>query len=380
MYIEKIETFVLEEKLSKRFYFSQWAYESRKICVVKITSSSGEIGWGEGYGPAEIVASGIKYLAPIVLNNSPLENELIWSKMYRVSLDFARRGVLMASVSAIDIAVWDLKGKILGCPVSVLLGGVQRKEIMPYATGFYFSNLETPFDGFEEEAKKYVANGFKAMKMKVGLGIDTDYKIVSRIRDIVGSDIQLMVDSNHAYNYREALALAHRLEPLQISWFEEPLSPEYYGQSYDLRQQTTIPIASGECEYLRFGFNQLLQNNSVDIVQPDICACGGLTEAKRIASLASTHGVSIIPHTWGSGIALHVATHFIANLECIPGRLIAPDFLMEYDQTENAIRDQLTSGIEMINGYINVPNGPGLGFEINTTALKKMTLVNEQFT
>ena len=175
-------------------------------------------------------------------------------------------------------------------------------------------------------------------------------------------------------------SLAHRLEPLQISWFEEPLSPEFYGQSYDLRQQTTISIASGECEYLRFGFNQLLQNKSVDIVQPDICACGGLTEAKRIASLATTHGVSIIPHTWGSGIALHVATHFIANLECIPGRLIAPDFLIEYDQTENAIRDQLTSEIEMKNGYINVPNRPGLGFEMNTTALKKMTLVHEQFT
>ena len=89
------------------------------------------------------------------------------------------------------------------------------------------------------------------------------------------------------------------------------------------------------------------KNKSVDIVQPDICACGGLTEAKRISTLASTHGVSIIPHTWGSGIALHVATHFIANLECIPGRFITPDFLMEYDQTENAIRDQLTSGIKM---------------------------------
>ena len=379
MYIDKIETFVLEEKLSKRFYFSQWAYESRKICVVKVTSSTGQIGWGEGYGPAEIVASGIKYLAPVVLKNSPLENELIWSKMYRASLDFARRGVLMASVSAIDIAIWDLKGKILGCPVSVLLGGVHRNKIRPYATGFYFSNLETPFDGFEAEAKKYLDMGFKAMKMKVGLGINTDYEIVSRIRDIVGPDIQLMVDSNHAYNYREALALARRLEPLHISWFEEPLSPEFYSQSSNLRQQTTIPIASGECEYLRFGFNQLLQNKSVDIVQPDICACGGLTEAKRISSLTSTHGVSIIPHTWGSGIALHVATHFIANLECIPGRLITPDFLMEYDQTENAIRDQLTSGIKMEKGYIKVPNGPGLGFEINTTALKKMTTVQEKF-
>ena len=152
--------------------------------------------------------------------------------------------------------------------------------------------------------------GFKAMKMKVGLGINTDYDIVSRIRDIVGPDIQLMVDSNHAYNYREALALARRLEPLHISWFEEPLSPEFYSQSYDLRQQTTIPIASGECEYLRFGFNQLLQNKSVDIVQPDICACGGLTEAKRISvwhqhmgsQLSRIHGVR--------GIALRICISF----------------------------------------------------------------------
>ena len=170
--------------------------------VVKVTSSTGQIGWGEGYGPAEIVASGIKYLAPVVLKNSPLENELIWSKMYRASLDFARQGVLMASVSAIDIAIWDLKGKILGCPVSVLLGGYIEKNYA-LCNWILFSNLESPFDGFEAEAEKYLDMGFKAMKMKVGLGINTDYEIVSRIRDIVGPDIQLMVDSNHAYNYRE---------------------------------------------------------------------------------------------------------------------------------------------------------------------------------
>lgn len=379
MEISKIETFILEEKLSKRFYFSQWAYDSRKICVVKLTSSSGHVGWGEGYGPAEIIAKGIKCLTPHVLNNSPLENELIWSKMYKASLDFARRGVMMASVSAIDVAVWDLKGKILGSPVSVLLGGLQRDKIRPYATGFYFSDLKQPFDGFEEEANKYLSQGFKSMKMKVGLGVDVDYEIVAKIREIIGPKIQLMVDSNHAYNYSEALKLSRKLEPLDISWFEEPLSPEFYEQSYELRQHTSIPIASGECEYLRFGFKQLLQNKSVDIIQPDLCACGGLTEAKRIASLASSYGVSLIPHTWGSGIAMHAAAHFIANLECVPGRLVTPDFLMEYDQTENGIRDQLTTPLEMSNGYIAVPQGDGLGFELNLDALDRMTILKETF-
>ena len=375
MVIEKIETFILKDKLSKSFFFSQWEYSERCICVVKVTASNGEYGWGEGYGPATVLEAGIKLIEPIVIGENPLENEVIWNKMYRKTLDFARRGVLMASLSAIDIAIWDLKGKILGLPISTLLGGAHRTKIKPYATGLYFTNHNDFSEGFVEEAQKYVAQGFKAIKMKVGLGIKEDVKNVKLIRETIGDDIELMVDSNHAYTLREAIELSRKIEKYDIKWFEEPISPEFYDQYNELRQRTTIPIAGGECEYLRFGFNQLIKNKSVDILQPDICASGGLTEAKRIGALASANGIDLIPHTWGTSIGLHVALHFIANIESVPGRMYQPDFLIEYDQTENALRDKLSyPSIEMKDGMIEVPTRPGLGIDINEDVLKKYAI------
>jgi D-galactarolactone cycloisomerase len=377
MVIKKIETYVLRDKLSESFFFSQWEYSERSICIIKVTDSNGQIGWGEGYGPASVLEAGIKFLEPVVLGQNPLENEVIWSSMYRKTLDFARRGILVASMSAIDIALWDLKGKILSLPVSTLLGGAHRKKIRPYATGLYFTSHNNPSKDFEKEISLYKSQGFKAIKMKVGLGINEDYENIKRIRELLGNDIQLMIDSNHAYTLREAITLCKKIEPLNISWFEEPISPEFYKQYNELRNKTSIPIAGGECEYLRFGFHQLLRNKSVDIIQPDICASGGLTEAKRIATLASTYGIDVVPHTWGTSIGIHVALHFIANLENMPGRMKCPDFLIEYDQTENRIRERLTNPkIEMKNGYIEVPNSPGLGLEVDEDVLLEYSIKN----
>ena len=364
--ITKIETYIVRDKLSQSFYFSQWKYSERCICLVKIIDNNGNYGWGEGYGPAEVLEAGIKLLKPIIIGENPMNNEVIWSKMYRKTLDFARKGVLIASISAIDIAIMDLKGKTLGLPVSNLIGGAHRKKVQPYATGMYFLDLKNPSKNYQKEAEKYINMGFKAIKMKVGLGVKEDFHNVKLMREIIGKDIMLMIDSNHAYNYNEALSLSKKIEKFDISWFEEPLSPEYYEQYAELRKNTIIPIAGGECEYLRFGFLQLLKSKSLDILQPDICSCGGLTEAKRIAALATSYGVPIVPHTWGSGIGIHVALQFIANLESIPGRLVEAPFLLEYDQTENRIRDYLTiPKIEIKNGEIQIPTNPGLGVDVD---------------
>jgi D-galactarolactone cycloisomerase len=370
MKIVKVEVFVLTDKLKESFFFSQWSYKERRICIVKVTTDNGLHGWGEGYGPADVIEAGIKLLAPLLLDRNPLEQETLWYDMYRKTLDYARRGVLGASISAIDIALWDIKGKALGLPVSVLLGGQHRKRIMPYATGLYFSESETLEADLVAEAVQYTSEGFKAIKMKVGLTIEKDVQFVKAVRAAIGDDIKLMIDSNHAYSLREAAELSRLVEPLNISWFEEPVSPEFYHHYRELRTKTTIPIAGGECEYLRYGFQQLLKNDCVDILQVDICAAGGLTEAKRIATLASVYGVEVIPHTWGTGIAFHAAVHFIANLEPTPGRLYQPDCYIEYDRTENAIRETLTSpSVKMENGFIKVPQRPGLGIDVNEDAL-----------
>lgn len=371
MKIVKVETFVLSNQLKETFFFSQWAYSERRICIVKITTDEGICGWGEGYGPADVIKTGISLITPLLIGENPLENETLWFKMYRKTLDYARRGVLAASISAVDVALWDLKGKILKQPVSILMGGQHRNRVVPYATGMYFSKSDDLSAKLAVEAKSYVNLGFKAVKMKVGLSISQDIEMVKTIREAIGKNIALMIDSNHAYSLREATELARAVEKYDISWFEEPVSPEYYHHYKELRTKTTIPIAGGECEYLRYGFQTLLENDCVDILQVDICGAGGLSEAKRISTLANTRGIEIVPHVWGTGIAFHAALHFIANLEPIPGRLHPPDMYIEYDRTENDIRESLTSpSIEMKNGFINIPQSPGLGIEVDEEVVR----------
>jgi D-galactarolactone cycloisomerase len=202
MKITSIESFILSDKLKESFYFSQWEYAERKICIVKITSDTGHVGWGEGYGPANIIRAGIEHLSPFVLGQNPLETETIWSTMYRRTLDFARRGILVLAISAIDVALWDLKGKILEQPVYLMLGGKKRESIVPYATGMYYTHGVDLEKTLAEEAKCYADQGFKAMKMKVGLGVKEDTKYVKAVRKAIGPDINLMIDSNHAFNLR----------------------------------------------------------------------------------------------------------------------------------------------------------------------------------
>ena len=245
MTIAQVETFVVRQKLEAPFYFSQWEYDERKVCLVKITTADGAYGWGEGYGPAEVVQAGINYLTPQVVGRDPLHEATIWQDMYRRSLDYGRRGVLLASLSAIDIALWDLKGKLLGQPVSVLLGGRRRDKVRVYATGLYFTHTDDLPRALADEARQYVAQGFAAIKMKVGLGIREDIANVEAVRAAIGPATGLMVDSNHAYSRKEALALAQAIEPLDIGWFEEPLSPEDYEGYAELRDRTSIPIAGG---------------------------------------------------------------------------------------------------------------------------------------
>jgi len=375
MKISTIEPFVVSHKLERGFYFSQWQYDTRTICLVKITCDDGTFGWGEGYGPAEVIKAGIEFFRPLLIGHGPLETESLWQMMYLRSLDYARRGILLSALSAIDVALWDLKGKILGQPVSVLLGGRRRKSVRTYATGMYFTETQSLSKKLAAEALGYKEQGFDAMKMKVGLNVEKDIENVKAVRQAIGPDIDLMIDANHAYSLTEATKLARAVESYQISWFEEPVSPEYYCSYSQLRKTTSIPIAGGECEYLRFGFLHLFQQQCVDIAQPDICAAGGLTEVKRIADLAYTFGVDLVPHTWGTGIAVSAAMHLIANIDIPGSRLNNAEALMELDQTENPLRDELVQpALSPHNGRLQIPSEPGLGVNVDQDALNRYRL------
>ena len=375
MKISKIIPYVLNEDLEKEFFFSQWEYSNRKICIVKIICDDGTVGWGEAYGPAPVVKESINYIKQNIIGMNPLESDVIWSTLFRRVHDYGRSGVFVSAISAIDIALWDIKGKYHKLPVSTLLGGSYREKIRPYATGLYFSDSKTLTDDLCNEALEYVNEGFKSIKMKVGLNLKDDIANVKAIRNAIGPDIELMIDSNHAYSYDEALKLSKKLEDQDIKWFEEPLSPEFYDQYSDFKSKSLIPVAAGECEYLRYGFQKLLDKNCVDFLQMDICSCGGLTEAKRISALSSTKGVKVIPHTWGSGIAFYTAINFISNLEPMPGRLYMEDAYIEYDRTENKIRENIIKDkIIMKDGYISVNDKPGLGVDVDETYLNEIKI------
>jgi D-galactarolactone cycloisomerase len=374
MKVERVEAFVVGHDLEEPFAFSQWSYDRRETCLVRVTCEGGSFGWGEGYGPARVVAEGVRFLAPLVTGSDPLREGQTWSRMRSRSLDYARSGVLAASLSAVDVALWDLKGKLLGVPVSVLLGGARRDRVKVYATGMYFTEGPNLAARLAAEAAGYAELGFEAVKMKVGLGVTADLKNARAVRAAIGGDVALMVDANHAYSRSEARRLAAALEELDVAWFEEPLSPDDYEGYAELRARTAIPLAAGECEYFCDGFRRLFEGGCVDIAQPDICAAGGLSEVRHITALARTHGVNLAPHCWGTGIAFAAALHFCAALDAVPGRLDVPEPLLEMDRTENPLRDRLTRPVfEVRGGRVEVPAEPGLGIEVNPEMLEEFS-------
>ena len=376
MKITKIEPIIVNHNLNKSFYFSQAEYSKRTVCIVKITMDDGTYGWGEGYGPAILVKAGIEFLTPFVIGKNPLSQENIWQDMYLRSLDFARGGILVSSLSAIDVALWDLKGKILNQPISVLLGGRKREKVRAYATGMYFSKEKNLSQQMTEEALNFKKQGFEAMKMKVGLGIKEDIKNVKAVRNAIGTDIELMVDADHAYSLKEAVQLAKGMEEFNLYWFEQPINPQDYLGYRELRSKTSIPIAAGEIEFLRVGFLNLLQNHSVDIVQPDICTAGGITEMKKIGGIINTFGIEMVPHCWGTGVSLSAALQVLSNWDISPGRLHEPELLLEFDRTENPLREDLiTPKFDFINGRLDIPDKPGLGIDIDEGVLAKYRIV-----
>jgi D-galactarolactone cycloisomerase len=371
MKIARVESFVVSQSLESPFAFSQWEYASRSVALVRITAEDGLYGWGEGYGPASVVKAGIDLLAGLVVGRDALETATIWQSLYLRTLDYARSGTLAASVSAIDVALWDLKGKLLGQPVHVLLGGRRRTRVKVYATGMYFTAGGDLAEKLAAEARGYVAQGFPAVKMKVGHSPAQDARNVAAVRAAIGPGPDLMIDANHGYGRREARELCARVEEHRIAWFEEPLSPEDYEGYRELRGRTSIPLAAGECEYWVHGCKRLLDQPCVDLIQPDICAAGGLTEMQRIVALARAHHVDLTPHCWGTGIAFAAALHLTATLDVLPGRLLAAEPVLEMDRTENPLRDRLTRPcFQAQDGTVEVPSRPGLGIDVDPRLLE----------
>jgi len=393
MKIDRIETFLLKAPLgSQRFYSSQCAFPERKSLLVRVSADSGLTGWGEcgQYGPAEHVAAFIHdVLAPRALGRDPLAAEPLWHDLYSFSRDFGRKSAPIEALSGLDVALWDIRGHEAGKPIHALMGGAFRERVRSYATGLYYrgadvEDLPAALDQIRDEAQAFLEMGFTAVKGKIGLlSVESDTKRMEAARSVVGDEFLLMADANHAYNRHTALRMGEALEALGFYWFEEPVAPEDLDGHAALRRKLSIAIATGECEYTRYGFLEILRKQAADILQPDLSAAGGLSEGLRIYALATAYHTPICLHVWGSGVAMAAALQFCAIQAPLPHTAFprAPENepMLEYDRNPNPLRDELLAENFRLEGEsVRIPQGPGLGIEINPDVLERYTVARRE--
>ena len=377
MKILDLRTHVLSTALDEPFAFSMGWVERRSTMIVELTTDDGVTGWGEalchGLQPPEIAAAIVQTaLKPVVVGQDPFDVDVLWERMYNRTRAFGQKGAVPNAISAVDIAIWDCLGRALGKPVHKLLGGAYRTEVQPYATGFYrLRQGHYPADAVTE-ARRHIAKGFTAMKLKIGFGVEQDIAYVNAVREAVGPGIRLMVDANHAYNVGTARRLLRAIEPAGIHWFEEPISPEDIDGYCELKNLTGIYLAAGENEFTKIGFRDWISRRAVDILQPDLCSAGGFTECRKISALAQAWHMPIVPHVWASGIGLAASLQFLATLPPAPLALHPIEPMLEYDQSAHPFRQDLIHGaITMQDGMVRIPDGPGLGIEVNREILAR---------
>ena len=378
MKIADLRIHVLKSALAEPFAFSQGWVRQRSATLVEIITDAGITGWGEAFAqglePPEIAATVIdKALRPIVAGADPLDTEVLWHRMYHMTRDYGRKGSVVAGISAVDTALWDIAGKAHGVPIYRLLGGAFRTRVQPYATGFYRIKGQGEAKRLAEEALRHFEAGFSLMKVKLGYGVEDDIACMEAIgRAIQGKPVRLMVDTNHAYGRAEALRLGRALEAYDLRWYEEPVVPEDLAGYAEMRQKLSMPIAGGENEHTLYGFRELLGASAVDIAQPDLGSCGGITAARHIVALAQSHGVQVNPHVWGSAIAQAASLQFLAAVPVAHHSLYAQEPILEFDRSSHPFRVQLiTKPIQQVDGSIEVPSGPGLGVEVDRSVLEK---------
>ncbi len=381
MKIKDVKTYVLQATLENQgFGWSQRVTDRRQTAICVVTTDEGITGLGEAFyfaGPASLAADMIdNALGPLIVGKDPLDTGVIWDFLYNWTRDQGMKGLTISALSAVDIALWDIKGKALELPVHKLLGGAYRRQARVYATGLYEpQNVPDITEALVKEALGYKEAGFSGMKLKVGYGIDTDLKYIKAIREAIGEDLFLMVDANHAYNAGEAIRLAREMEPFHIHWFEEPVPPEDIDGYIEVKNSSVIPVAGGECEYTRYGFRELIQRRAVDILQPDLCAAGGFSEMTKIVAMASAANMPVIPHVWGTNVGLAAALQLFAALPNFPERRFPAEPFFEYDRSPHPLRDGVTvEKFKMKNGYLDIPDRPGLGVTLDPAFVEKHRL------
>ena len=345
-----------------------WSWP-QAVVLVRITADTGHsgIGWAEdGVAAASNIIQ--RHFKRFLLGADPGRIEMLWDQMFRASIPYGRKGAAIEALSAVDLALWDLAGKIAQTPVNRLLGGPVREQIPAYASHLQPVDMNL----FIEEARSYVAQGYRAMKMRMpgnpshgAAGIRANVERVKAVRDAVGPDIDIMVDAYMGWDLAFALRMTTQLEPYGLRWVEEPLLPDEIGAYAELRRRSPIPIATGEHEFTRYGFQQLIENGCADVLQLDVHRVGGITEARRVCALASAAGLEVVPHAFSSPTVHLVSAH--ANCPLVE-HLTIPIWAQDMQTSE-----PLWLGEPSVeNGNVILNDGPGFGVSVNPKVLPRL--------
>ena len=344
--------------------------------LVQIETEGGPTGYGEA--KAAVGSAGTnaalctcieQELAPLIIGQDARDISRLWDVMYNGSrAHFAlarghafpvlgRRGLTVSAISGIDIALWDILGKSLGVPVWRLLGGRRHARMPAYASGGW-----APADRIAEELQSFVARGdFKAVKMRVGAGdgtLDHSIRRVHAAREGLGDAVDIMCDAHGTWTVAEAKRFCRAVADCNVAWLEEPVCADDKRGQAEVRAATDIPIASGESEFTRFDFRDLIELRAVDILQPDLSIAGGITEGMRIEALASAHQLRFAPHLWGGALTFAAGLHAAA--------VASSGFILEYSLGANPMLHELAlEKFPVVDGMIEIPERPGLGVTID---------------
>tara|TARA_Y100001936_G_scaffold110891_1_gene109045 strand:+ start:1253 stop:2350 length:1098 start_codon:yes stop_codon:yes gene_type:complete len=340
-------------------------YTSVSLNIIEVHTDEGIKGIGLSAGIKDgekIVKEIVEYFKPKLIGLNPLDNEMIWKLLWEPKI-VGRRGITTRVISGIDLALLDFKSKLAQMPAYKLLGGYTNK-VRAYIAGGYYEDGKGEKE-LAEEMEDNLNLGATAVKMKIGgVSVDDDIKRIQTVRNAVGSNVDIMVDANCAYNLNDAIKIADKMEKYDIFWFEEPLLPDDYNGYQILSSKSAVPIATGENEYTKYGFNQLIEKKGATIIQPDALVLGGSTEFMKIASLADINHLSIAPH---GNQNVHV------QLLCaIPNGLILEYYVSTTDPLWGQIYEY---DLSLKNGMVSPPDVPGLGLEIKEKNLEKYRVV-----
>ncbi len=349
--------------------------------IVRVETDAGLVGVGPAVGPPPVLRSIVEtQLKPRVLGQDPTRVERLWELCYTGSrfplLEawgrslpiFGYAGETIAALSGLDVACWDIAGQALGVPTYRLLGGGFHGRLRGYASGGWQAA-----DRIGEQLTGYVAKGFRAVKMRVWGNHAPDLReSIARIheaRKVLGPDVQLMIDAHGTLDVTTAIRLGEAVRDCDLTWFEEPLPPTEIAGLAEVRRTTRVPIATGESLFTRFPFRDLAAAGAADFFQPDVGVVGGLTEAKRIATLAGAHGLQMAPHVWFSALV------FAASLQLAAA--IPNAFLFEVPQAANPLIYELCQPRFTItpDGCVEVPSGPGLGVTLDPDVERRFPYV-----